>query len=240
MDKWFAKDSTQYFEIFSSSHFTMLILYFVGVLFLLTILKYKDKFSPLLPYIQWTLFSFLLMSETSYQTWSIVNGLWNPSGYLPLHLCGIASLIAMVALATKNTHLSYICFFFGLVPAFMALVTPELPYDYHHYRFSKFFIHHMAISWSSLFVMIIHGKKLHVQALVGSYGLLVLYALVTGYFLNPLLDANYLFLANKPTANTPLDLLGTGFWYYIKLGAITLFVFILQFCGWNYVIGRKG
>ncbi len=36
----------------------------------------------------------------------------------------------------------------------MALITPELPYDYPHFRYWKFFIHHIVISWSSIFLVV--------------------------------------------------------------------------------------
>lgn len=229
MNSWFAETIDQPFQPFSSSHISMLILYFVGIVALFYYHKKIIQYTKLYDMIRWMLFLLLFSSELLYQVWAITNGVWGLRGHIPLHLCGIASLIAMVTLVTRHEKLIAITFFFGLIPAFMALITPDLPHNFQHFRFWKFFIHHIAISWTSIFLIATSSTRLKLKSIVSSYVLLILYALVIGLLVNPLLDSNYLYLANKPMSTTPLDFLGSGFTYYINLGLLVLFVFLVQF-----------
>lgn len=216
------------FVTFGISHITMLVIYFSGLIIFL--LSYKKIQASCFSYhfIRWFLFSVLVLSEMFYQAWTIVNGIWSFSGHMPLHLCGIASITAATALFTHNKKLMQITFFIGLIPAFLALVTPELPYDYPHFRFWKFFIHHLAISWTSLFLIVTSSVSITFQSMLKTYIYLLVYALIIGVFINPLFDSNYLYLSHTPTASTPLDLLGSGIWYYLNLCLLAFVVFFIQ------------
>lgn len=174
----------------------MLILYFIGLVILL--LTYKGiRASPsTYNFIRWTLFGLLVLSELSYQVWAAVNGIWNLRDHMPLHLCGIAGITGAIALATHNKMLITITFFIGFIPAFLALVTPELPYDYPHFRFWKSFIHHMTISWAGIFPVVTSSVKITFKSTLEAYGYLLLYAAVVGFFINPVLDSNYLYLSH--------------------------------------------
>ena len=132
----------------------------------------------------------------------------------------------MFALFTRNHKLIQILFFIGVVPSFLAVITPELHYGFPHFRYWQFFIHHIALSWASLFLVMSNPIKITFKKTIEAYIYLLGYAALVGFVLNPILDANFLFLASTPSADTPLDLLGSGFWYYFNLCLLGLFVFI--------------
>ncbi|UJL46604.1 TIGR02206 family membrane protein [Virgibacillus sp. NKC19-16] len=226
MKEWFSDIHGEPFIAFGSSHITVLIIYFVGLITLLLTYKRILTNPSTYNFIRWTLFVLLILSELSYQVWTAANGIWNLRDHMPLHLCGIAGITGAIALVTHNKKLITITFFIGFVPAFLALMTPELPYDYPHFRFWKFFIHHMAISWVSIFLVLTNAVKITFKSTMQAYGYLLLYAAIIGYFINPVLDSNYLYLSHTPSANTPLDLLGSGVWYYINLCLLALVVFV--------------
>ncbi|WP_106495432.1 YwaF family protein [Lentibacillus sp. Marseille-P4043] len=227
MRGWFVSIEGDPFIAFGSSHLFMLLIYLIGLLFLLTGYNVLQKNSVLFNMIRWILFSLLVLSELAYQTWTIANGVWSVNEHLPLHLCGIASIIAAIALINYNRRLIITAYFIGFIPALLALITPELPYDFPHFRYWKFFIHHIVISWASIFLVFTGSIKITFKSMLGAYFLLILYAIFIGFVINPVFDANYLYLANTPSASTPLDLLGSGSWYYVNLCLLGFVVFIL-------------
>ncbi|WP_373894731.1 YwaF family protein [Virgibacillus natechei] len=226
MKEWFNDLHGEPFIAFGSNHITILIIYFVGLITLLLTYKRILANPSTYNFIRWTLFVLLILSELSYQVWTAANGIWNLRDHMPLHLCGIAGITGAIALVTYNKKLITITFFIGLIPAFLALVTPELPYDIPHFRFWKFFIHHMTISWVGIFLVVTSSVKITFKSTLEAYVYLLIYAAMIGFFINPVLNSNYLYLSHTPSANTPLDLLGSGAWYYINLCLLALVVFV--------------
>lgn len=216
------------FIAFGTSHLIMLVIYFLGLLFFLIFINRVIANSKLYNTLRWTLFSLLVLSELSYQTWTFVHGIWSMRDHMPVHLCGIAGITGAIALVNRNRKLIKITFFIGLVPAFLALVTPELPYDFPHYRFLKFFVHHMSISWVAIFLVVTSSIKISLKSMLETYGYLLVFAAIVGVFVNPLLASNYFYLSHTPSASTPLDMLGSGIWYYINLCLLALVVFYIQ------------
>lgn len=211
-----------------------------GIFLLILFRKRLSRGSRMFTPVRWTLFSILLACEITYQYWTISNGIWNFASHVPLHLCGMASITAMTGLVTLNRHWIQISFFIGIVPSFLALVTPDMPYDYQHYRFWMFFIQHTAIPWASLFMAGSKPETITLHSVFKVFLLLVAYALIVGFLINPLTGANYLYLSQLPTADTLLSFFGDGVWYYLNLGITALLIFLLQFFLWNrYIIRRQ-
>ncbi|MCM3612067.1 TIGR02206 family membrane protein [Planococcus sp. MERTA32b] len=239
MESWFGTTSQYYFTPFSTSHLLVLFVAVLGIILLIGFRNHIFRVSRLFQTLRWILFSLLLSSEVSYQYWTISNGIWNFAGHVPLHLCGIASITAMIGLLTMQRSWIQISFFIGIVPAFLALVTPDLPYDYHHFRFWKFFVHHTAIPWACLFLALAKPDAITLRSVFKVFLLLVAYALVIGYAVNPLTAANYLYLMQLPNTVTPLSFFGDGIWYYLNLGITALLLFLLQNFLWNRYIHKS-
>ncbi|MFG6119399.1 YwaF family protein [Thalassobacillus sp. B23F22_16] len=228
MNQWFSSYMDHPFSMFGVSHIAMLMIYSAGLALIVFTHKPLQKQQTNYQIVRWVLFALLIVSEFSYQTWAAVHGLWNMKEYLPLHLCGIASLVAAAALVTQHHYLIKVTYFIAVIPALMALVTPDLPHDYLHYRFWKFFFHHMAISWAGVLLILVHPVTITWKTTIKVFGLLVLYAIAMG-FVNQALGANYLYLSRTPYVETPLDWLGSGFWYYINLGLLAFGSFWLLY-----------
>ncbi len=228
MKSWFAATSTHYFSLFSTSHLIALTIALAGFVTLLVAKNRLKEEKQLFKWLRWILFALLFISEFAYQYWAIHNGVWRFDNQMPLHLCGIASVVAMIGLLTMRPLWIQLSFFLGVLPAFLALITPELPYDFQHFRFWKFFIHHTAISWSCLFLALSRPHVITIRSVFSVYSLLLVYAAIVGFFINPWTDSNFLFLAKLPTTTSPLDFLGEGIWYYINLCLTTLVLFFIQ------------
>lgn len=238
METWFAARSDSSFELFSDSHLLVLGIALAG---LLCIVLLKDKLAAnakLFRWLRWPLFAVLLITEISYQYWALSHGFWSFGLHAPLHLCGAASLTAMLGLLTLRPLWIKISFFIGILPALLALVTPEMPYDYQHFRFWVFFVQHTAIIWACLLLGVKFSTVITVRSVFFVYVLLLGYAAVIGFLVNPLVDANYLYLAGRPTTASPLDFFGDGVWYYINLCLAALLLFLIQY-GMFYLFIQK-
>lgn len=239
MKAWFGEQSTSPFDLFSIHHLYMIIIFITGI-FLLVIYSSRIKANPvLLKTIRWGLFSILVISELSYQAWGMLNNFWNPSEFLPLQLCSIAGILAMVSLLTKNNKLIQMVLFIGIVPSFLAVITPELFHGFPHFRFWQFFIHHIALAWASIFLVTTFPVRISLWETLESYFYLLCYAGLIGFIVNPLVGANFLFLSSAPSANTPLNLLGNGFWYYFNLCLVGLLVFLCIYIFYNVISRLK-
>ncbi|WP_449343033.1 YwaF family protein [Thalassobacillus hwangdonensis] len=226
MNEWFEVGSDYTFYSYGTSHIITLIAFSLMILFFLTCSRWIQSHRTVMNGIRYTLVVILFASEVSYQTWAATNGVWNTADHLPLHLCGIASFLAIIALLTYHTKLIQIVFFIGIVPAMMAVITPDLPFDYQHFRFWKFFLHHMAITWASVFLIMMTPVKITWKSMFETFGYLVMYAILMG-ILNTRIDSNYLYLNNTPESGTPLNVLGDGIWYIVNLTLLTFSIFVV-------------
>lgn len=239
MDTWFGATSDYRFALFSFDHLLMLSIAFLGLLFLVLARGWLSAHAQLFHSLRWPLFGILLLSEISYQYWAISHDVWKFNEQMPLHLCGIASLVAMTSLLTLRPFWIRIAFFIGIVPVALALVTPELPYDYHHYRFWKFSVHHIAVFWTSILLAMIYPTVITLRSVFTVYALLLGYASVIGFVVNPLMDANFLYLAGTPSTASPLDFFGDGIWYYVNLCVAALVLFLSQYALFRGLVKRK-
>ncbi|UOR11172.1 YwaF family protein [Halobacillus amylolyticus] len=227
MKQWFGPWIDQPFHAFGTAHLIMLVIFSIGMIGLWLSSSRIKKGTRIHDWIRWVLFFLLVTCEVSYQVWTVANEVFSPAEHLPLHLCGVASLIAMIGLLTYNKKLIQINFFIGIAPALLALITPDIPHGYEHFRFWKFFLHHMAITWASLFLIVTTHVSINRRVLFETYSYLVLYSILIG-FVNKLIGSNYLYLSGPPAAATPLDYLGEGGWYYVHLSLLALLVFLLM------------
>ena len=103
-------------------------------------------------------------------------------------------------------------YFFGIVGAIQALITPNAVESFPHIRYMSTMFTHSLLVISGLWVVLIEKYrptwKLAGQALLG----LNAYALVL-YFINRLIGANYLFVVAKPKVATLIDQLPEWPWY---------------------------
>lgn len=234
MKEWFLTTGGDPFTLFGTSHLVVLVIYLLLAFILLYFRREIRSHHSLFQSIRWILFTQLIASEVFYQLWTFTHGIWLDN--LPFHLCGVAGIVGAIALLTWNKNMITIAFFIGLFPALMALITPDLQYDIPNFRYFKFFIHHISISLTSLFLAVTSpAGTITLKRMLQTYLYLVIYAFFIGLVINPWLDANYLFLARPPASASPLDWFGSGIWYILNLGLVALIVFFLQYHAHRFV-----
>ncbi|MFC7062309.1 TIGR02206 family membrane protein [Halobacillus seohaensis] len=240
MSQWFGPSSKYSFEIFGFSHLVMLTLFCLSFIYLLFYSSHFKRGTRAHELIRWTLLILLVISELSYQIWAVTHDLFSSIEHLPLHLCGIASIFGVISLLTYNKKLIQYNFFIGIIPAVVALITPEIPHGYEHFRYWKFFIHHMAIPWTSLFLILTTKVSINWRVMSETYCYLVIYALIIGGF-NSIFGTNYLYLAHPPAAVTILSYLEVGVGYHLNLGflAFSIFIILLMLYKWIECVRRS-
>ena len=108
------------------------------LLFIGRILSYNQRL-----FLAKTIAIFLIISTITEHSRNIMNGYWNISDNLPLHLCGISNLIACFILFTKrNKVLFEFLFYAGIIGGIQAFLTPQINnfdgsfFEYFSYHFS--------------------------------------------------------------------------------------------------------
>lgn len=157
---------------------------------------------------------------------------------LPLHLCDFILLAGLLLLwgrgRSRFRQLAYDCLtLWSWSGSIWALITPDLPHDFPHYRYFEFFWGHGLIfvvmaqlhGWHRLSLDVSSWKR-------AAAGLQVWLLSVGG--LDYLFGWNYGYLMRKPPAGSPLDFFGPWPVYILVADLISVALFWLicrTFCG---------
>lgn len=141
---------------------------------------------------------------------------------LPLHLCDFILFGACYLLCERRSQTTFECIhLLSWTSSIWALITPDLPNDFPHYRYFEFFWGHGLI-----FVVLAHlqggqGYRLTRNSWKGAaWGLQLWIALVGA--LDTLFGWNYGYLMLKPPAGSPLDYLGPWPFYVLVADALVV------------------
>jgi hypothetical integral membrane protein (TIGR02206 family) len=142
---------------------------------------------------------------------------------LPLHLCDLAAIAAVWALWSHSSTAFALTYFWGLTLTAQAFHSPELngP-DFPSAQFLSFFGLHSLVVWAAIYLTWGAGLRPDWR----SYRVAVLVTISWGVVmlaLNSVAGTNYGFLNAKPSAASPLDVLGPWPWYLLSellLGAM--------------------
>lgn len=170
----------------------------------------------------------MISLELGYHAWAAYTGQWSLSYSLPFQLCSISIILCLILIFTEARWAYEIVYFTGLGGASMALVTPDLFYDFPHFRFFHFFFNHAAILWTIFYFTWAKGYRPTYRALWRTIGYLNIYMILI-YGINILVGGNYLFLIEKPAAGSLLDVLGPHPWYILSLEGVTIVLFHLLY-----------
>lgn len=167
-------------------------------------------------------------------------GFSNWADLLPLHLCDVSLIMAIIALATLRRLPFEFAYFFGIGGTLQALLTPDLVADFPTFEYFAFFAAHGATLVAVACLMA--GYRLHPQP--GAI-LRMVYAgnayVVLAAVVNILTGANFGYLRSKPEGGSLLDHLGPWPWYILSIeliGFMTVLILDLPFL-WQRRRSRK-
>lgn len=141
---------------------------------------------------------------------------------LPLHLCDFILFGATALLLGRRSQITFEAInLLSWTSSIWALVTPDLPNDFPHYRYFEFFWGHGLI-----FVVLAHlehgqGYRLNRGSWIGAAKGLQAWILLVGG-LDYAFGWNYGYLLLKPPAGSPLDYLGPWPFYVLVADALVI------------------
>jgi hypothetical integral membrane protein (TIGR02206 family) len=145
---------------------------------------------------------------------------------LPLQLCDLNWLLAIVGLLSLERRVAEPLYFFALAGTLPGILTPELPVGFPSARFLAYFSTHGLVVISAVVLTFGFGLLPARGAPWRAFALLNVYALLVTP-VNLALRTNFLYLRAKPAPGTPFDWLGPWPYYILGLEAGFLGVFFL-------------
>jgi hypothetical integral membrane protein (TIGR02206 family) len=149
---------------------------------------------------------------------------WNSA--LPLYLCDVVSIVAALALFTKNYKLAEVAYLWGLAGTTQGLLTPTLAYDWNTLDYYNFFLQHGGVPIAAVTLVwgmgIVPRKGAFKRIIIWSW---IYMAVVIA--INFLIKQNYGFLSGKPGSDTMFDYMGPYPYYLVTLQAIAFTVYYI-------------
>ena len=177
---------------------------------------------------------FMIIMTVTDHSRNIMNGLWNVSDNLPLHMCGLTNLIACSVLFTKlNKRVFEFFYFAGIIGGIQAFLTPQINnFDGSTFEYISYHTSHAGIILIPIFLL----TNLKYSITKFSWFRVWVYLNIIIAFIMPLnfqIDSNYMYLATPPNVDNPLLI---GDWpYYILFWEIIVILFTYTL----YVISTK-
>ncbi|WP_226003359.1 TIGR02206 family membrane protein [Paenibacillus sp. BJ-4] len=240
---WFDAYAPQRFEAFTPSHVWAVLGLIVCALLLWLTRGFIRSHKLVNEAIRWFLMTVLILSEVTLNIWYVTQLIWDAQTSLPLELCSVTLLLSILMLSIlmlffRSRWLYPIILFAGIGGALQAVLTPNLAYAFPHYRFIHFFVAHSAIILAALYMTWIEGLKPTWKSVGGAMLFLNGLALIV-WIVDAALGANYMFLAEKPSTPSILDVLGPYPVYILAEEAIALLFFSLMMLLFEVLPGGK-
>jgi hypothetical integral membrane protein (TIGR02206 family) len=220
------------FTAYGASHFGAVLVLVLGIAVLLALGRWLPDPSDRLGK---TLAGLLALAVLPLQLLYFRPDHWDPVRTLPVQLCDVAAVVAVVALWTHHRWAVALTYYWGITLTTQAVITPDLSTDFPDLTFLLFWIMHIGTVWAAVHLTWTCG----IHPDWRRYGLAVAVTAgwaVTVFCLNLALDSNYGYLNAKPGAATALDLLGPWPWYV--LAEVVLISAVWALMTWPWV--RRG
>jgi hypothetical integral membrane protein (TIGR02206 family) len=167
----------------------------------------------------------ILVAYLAEQVANALRGTWTPGFNLPLQLTDAVTLVSILALWSPRPLLVELVYFWALTASLGAVITPDLGQPFPSiFYFTYFTIHSGAVVAACLLVF---GRRLFPRpwAVWRVFALTAVFAALAGAG-NLLTGGNYMFLREKPSSASLLDLMGPWPWYIPSTAALALAMFL--------------
>ncbi len=158
--------------------------------------------------------SILLLSNLVLENcYGVYSGSWTIQNNLPLHLCGMSSIISVMLLFNYNRALAQVFYYWGLTGGIYSLLTPEFDLGTEGFFFYAYFISHGGLILTCFYAIVHDGFKPEKGSWLKSFVYIQIAAAVAGIF-NFTTGSNYMYLSHPPIVNNPL-IMGEWPWYIL-------------------------
>ncbi|CAA9322372.1 MAG: hypothetical protein AVDCRST_MAG34-1514 [uncultured Nocardioidaceae bacterium] len=133
---------------------------------------------------------------------------------LPLALCDVATVSAVIALWTRDRRAAAFTYYVGLTLTIQGILTPSLAEGFPHPRYFGFWALHFCVVWTASYLT--WGLGLTPTWRMYRFAVLATATwAVTVFCFNVVADTNYGYLNAKPGSASLLDLMGPWPWYVL-------------------------
>jgi hypothetical integral membrane protein (TIGR02206 family) len=227
------------FQVFSPLH--------VGILsiicaLLLCLFVFRKTLRPKSARWRYLIAGLLLLLECSYQIWLVWAGKWDLKTTLPIELCEISSILAAIMLFTNSYFLFQTVYFWGCLGSILALIFPDLPVTYAHFRFWIFMLSHtlnlVALAW----MIALNEYRPTIRSIGIGFLMINVYMLFIGAT-NHFLGSNYYFyyVFRHPAPDTPglFAAINSGLIKLLVLEGMTLLAFLACYIPFPVISGLR-
>jgi hypothetical integral membrane protein (TIGR02206 family) len=155
---------------------------------------------------------------------------------LPLQLCDLAWIAAIVALWTKHWLATALVYFWGLTLTVQGIVTPSLQEAFPDPRSVMFWGMHFATVWAAVYLTFGLGVRVDWRSYRAVVGLTLVW-MVTVMTFNAATGTNYGYLNRKPSVGTVLDWFGPWPGYVVVEVLVVAAAWALM--TWPWVAARR-
>ena len=203
------------FTLFSTEHFWFIGGGFLGILALTMVSAFLPKYK----FAQFSAIVILLIkiAELSYRHIYVGEPIYS---LLPLHMCNLTLIIAILTMLTKSQKLFQLTYFWCL-GALFAVITPDIKYSFPHPLTLSFYITHFYLLFAAIYGILFFNFKPTFKGWVNAFITLNIFAFII-FFINKKLGTNYLYVNRIPNFSSPLDYFGQWPYYIIVVEVIYL------------------
>ncbi len=218
------------FETFGTSHLVMLAVFVLGI-WPVVALGRRHRGRPGAVRVSRTYAALIPCFTIPLQVIDFLPGNYSLQTTLPLQLCDLAWVAAVVALWTHRPTPVALTYYWGLALTTQALITPALNRDFPDPKFLAYWGMHLLVVWAAVFLT--WGLGLHPtwREFRRTVAVTAVWA-VTVFCVNVSLGTNYGFLNRKPETSI-LDLLGPWPLYVVVEIALVAGVWALMTWPWQ-------
>lgn len=221
-----------YFRIFSIQHIIPIFI----VIFLSILIYYsRKKIKKIIYFIEFLIILLIFLLYILYYIWVNIHNIFHYKEDLPLELCNLMFLMIIPLFITKNKYIFEFSYFIGIGGSLYAIITPTLYYGFPHFIYFFFFISHILIIISPIIMIFVHDFKICFFSLIRSIIFFNIIGIII-FIIDIIIDANYMFLREKPQGITLFNIMGDWPVYLIIseiLAIITSFVLYIPFFLYN-------
>jgi hypothetical integral membrane protein (TIGR02206 family) len=223
------------FEAFSTEHLALIAGCLLGCVVLVFLgrahrgsvaeLRFRRGFAVLIP-----------CFTVPMQVLQLLPGDYDVGRSLPLQLCDLAWVAAVVALWTRHWAATALVYFWGLTLTVQGIVTPSLEEVYPDPRYFMFWGMHACTVWAAVYLTFGLRVPLGWRSYRFALGCTLVWVVVVVVF-NTVTGTNYGYLNRKPAVGTLLDVLGPWPGYVLAEVVVVAAVWALMTWPWVHAAG---
>lgn len=146
--------------------------------------------------------------------------------FLPLELCDAALVLAVATLLRPRQGAAELLWFWSASGSVLAMLTPELPWNFPRWEFVVFFGLHGLVLVAAVLLVFGLGLRPRPGAAWRALGITAAWTAFV-FLVNVALGTNFMYLRHKPVVATPLDWMGPWPVYIAAGAAVALVLFHL-------------